>query len=148
MPRPPIPRFVERVPQITYFKPAGVPLRQLEEVALTVDELEALRLKDLEGLEQEEAAERMGIARTTFRRVLVSARSKIADALVHGKAISIQGGPIAVSYRLVCADCGRELELPCRWEQGGQGFTCHHCGSTRILRAGGHRHRRGRPWPT
>lgn len=93
MPRPPIPRLVKHIPRVTYFKPAGIPLRVLAEVGLTVDELEAVRLKDLEGLEQEEAAARMGIARTTFRRVLVSARAKIADALVTGKAIRIEGGP-------------------------------------------------------
>ncbi|MEW6546119.1 MAG: DUF134 domain-containing protein [Bacillota bacterium] len=98
MPRPPIPRFVEHIPEVTYFKPAGIPLRQLEEVELTVDELEAIRLKDMEGLEQEEAAARMGIARTTFRRVLVSGRAKVAEALVQGKAIRIQGGAFTPAH--------------------------------------------------
>jgi predicted DNA-binding protein (UPF0251 family) len=83
---------VEFLPDITYFKPAGVPLRQLEEVILTVEELEAIRLKDLEGLEQEECAERMGISRPTFFRIINSARSKVAEALVKGKAIRIEGG--------------------------------------------------------
>lgn len=92
MPRPPKWRIVEFLPDVTYFKPAGVPLRQLEEVILTVEELEAIRLKDLEGLEQEECAERMGISRPTFFRIINSARSKIADALVKGKAIRIEGG--------------------------------------------------------
>ncbi len=60
------------VPEVTYFKPAGVPMRLLEEVWLSVDEAEAIRLKDLEGLEQEEGADRMGISRPTFQRILVS----------------------------------------------------------------------------
>jgi len=96
LPRRPKDRQVEFLPAHTYFKPAGVPARELEEEWLTVEELEALRLKDLEGLEQEECAERMGVARTTFRRVLVSAREKISRALVEGRAIRIEGG----NYRL------------------------------------------------
>ena len=88
-------RRVGFVPQATYFKPAGVPLRALEEVALTVEEAEAIRLKDLEGLEQEECSERMRISRPTFHRVLQSARRKVAEALVNGKALRIDGGNFA-----------------------------------------------------
>lgn len=75
-----------------YFKPAGIPLRELEEVALTVAELEALRLVDLEDLDQEDAAKKMEISRKTLWRELQSARKKVVDALVKGKAIQIQGG--------------------------------------------------------
>ena len=85
-------RRVAFMPGVTYFKPAGIPLRVLEEVRLSVEEAEALRLKDLEGLEQEQGAERMNISRPTFQRVLASARKKIADALLNGKAIRIEGG--------------------------------------------------------
>ncbi|MBM7854620.1 putative DNA-binding protein (UPF0251 family) [Desulfohalotomaculum tongense] len=92
MPRPPKCRRVEFVPEITYFKPAGVPLLNLEEMALTVEELEAIRLKDLEGLEQEVCAERMQVSRPTFHRILAAARNKVAQALVQGKAIRIEGG--------------------------------------------------------
>ena len=74
MARPTKWRRVAFVPQVTYFKPAGIPLRALEEVGLTVEELEAIRLKDVEGLQQEECAERMRISRPTFHRVLESAR--------------------------------------------------------------------------
>lgn len=95
MPRPFCPRHVEWTPGVTYFKPAGVPLRLLEEVALTLDELEALRLADLEGLYQEEAADRMKISRPTFGRIVESARRKVADALAHGKALRVQGGVVA-----------------------------------------------------
>jgi predicted DNA-binding protein (UPF0251 family) len=92
MPRPPKCRRVEFLPNVTYFKPAGIPLRALEDVCLSVEEAEAVRLKDLEGLEQEQSAERMNISRPTFQRVLASARQKIADAILNGKAIRIEGG--------------------------------------------------------
>ncbi|MTI79316.1 MAG: DUF134 domain-containing protein [Firmicutes bacterium] len=92
MPRPPKCRRVGFVPEVTYFKPAGVPLVNLEEITLTVEELEAIRLKDLEGLEQEDCADKMNVSRPTFHRILVAARNKIALALVEGKAIRIEGG--------------------------------------------------------
>jgi len=92
MPRPRLRRRVGFQPGINYFKPAGVPLMQLEEVVLGVDELEAVRLKDLEGMEQEEAAKKMAISQPTFHRLLLEARNKIAKALVEGKAIKVEGG--------------------------------------------------------
>ncbi len=92
MPRPRRCRRVWFEPNITYFKPARVPLRHLEEVILTVDEFESIRLKDLEGLDQIEAAKKMNISQPTFFRLLNSARKKIADAVVNGKAIKIEGG--------------------------------------------------------
>jgi uncharacterized protein len=97
MPRPRQCRRVARLPNATYYKPRGVPLRTLEQVALTVDELEAIRLADLEGLYQEEAAQRMNVSRQTFGRIITEAHKKIADALVYGKALSIDGGPIEVT---------------------------------------------------
>jgi predicted DNA-binding protein (UPF0251 family) len=96
MPRPPKRRRVEFVPEVTVFKPAGIPLVDMEEETLLLEELEALRLKDLEGLEQEECADRMQVSRPTFQRVLSSAREKVSRALVEGKAIRIEGG----TYRL------------------------------------------------
>jgi len=92
MPRPRRCRRVWLEPSVTYFKPAGIPVRELEEVVLTVDEFEAIRLKDLEGLEQEEASKKMNISQPTFFRLLDSARKKIADAIINGKAIKIEGG--------------------------------------------------------
>jgi predicted DNA-binding protein (UPF0251 family) len=79
-------------PGFTYFKPAGIRLRELDESILSVDEYEAIRLKDLERLEQEDAAKKMNISQPTFHRLLLSARKKITDAIVNGKAIKIQGG--------------------------------------------------------
>lgn len=89
MPRPIKPRRVFFTPNVTYFKPRAVPLSILEEVNLSVDELEALRLYDLEGLEQEKAAKKMKISQSTMQRILTSARKKVSQALIEGKAIKI-----------------------------------------------------------
>jgi len=94
MPRPVQPRKIDFVPRITCFKPAGVPRLELEEVALTLDELEAVRLADFNGLYQEAAAPKMDISRSAFARTLESARRKIADALIHGKSLKLEGGPV------------------------------------------------------
>jgi len=85
-------RFVESKPEVTYFKPRAIPLSELEEVCLTVEEIETLKLKFLEKLEQEQAAKKMKVSRTTFWRILSSAGEKISDALINGKAIRIEGG--------------------------------------------------------
>lgn len=92
MPRPRLRRRVWFQPNITYFKPAGIRMVNLEESILTVDEFEAVRLKDFLGLEQEQAAKKMNISQPTFHRLLLEARKKIADALTNGKAIRIEGG--------------------------------------------------------
>ncbi len=92
MPRPRLFRRVMFQPNVTYFKPIGVRMAGLEETVVTVDEFEAVRLKDLLGLGQEEAAKKMDISQPTFHRLVLGARKKIADALVNGKAIKIEGG--------------------------------------------------------
>ena len=92
MPRPITPRRIGFQPDVTYFKPAGKKLIELEETILSMEEFEAIRLKDLEGLEQEEAAKKMNVSQPTFNRVLKSGRKKIAEAIVKGKAIRIEGG--------------------------------------------------------
>ncbi len=92
MPRPRIFRRVWFQPNTTYFKPAGIKMVELLETVLTVDEFEAVRLKDFLGLEQEKAAKKMKISQPTFHRLLLTARKKIADAIVNGKAIRIEGG--------------------------------------------------------
>jgi len=107
MPRPRQCRRVAQMPQATYYKPRGVPLRTLEQVALTVDELEAMRLADLEGLYQEAAAQQMNVSRQTFGRIVEAARKKVADALVNGKALSIEGGPVEVAEQAGSKPCGR-----------------------------------------
>ena len=96
MSRPCCLRKIGFMPDATYFKPAGVPLRVLEEVVVTLDEVEALRLADLNGLYQEKAAKQMKVSRATFARIVESARCKVADALIHGKALRLEGGTIIV----------------------------------------------------
>ena len=90
MPRPCRRRNIVGTPATTYYKPAGVPLRTMERVTLELDEFEALRLADAERLEQEQAARRMGISQPTFSRILARARTKVAQALVKGRAIAIR----------------------------------------------------------
>ena len=94
MPRPHKPRSIRHEATAVYFKPAGVPLRDLEEVALGRDELEALRLADLEGLSQEETGALMNVSRATAGRILASARRKAALALVRGHAVRVDGGVV------------------------------------------------------
>ena len=92
MARPIKPRRVLFDPDVVYFKPRAVPLSMLEEIDLNADELEALRLCDLNDLEQKEAAKKMKISQSTLQRILTSARKKVAEALVEGKAIKIRKG--------------------------------------------------------
>lgn len=134
MPRPRICRRVQCEPGFTYFKPRGVPLAHLENVNLAVDEFEAIRLNDLEGLEQTAAAEKMRISQPTFHRILESARKKMADALINGKAIRIEGGDYAAAStrEFSCEDCGYE------WEESrgtGRPNNCPRCSSTCIHRS-------------
>lgn len=89
MPRPPCPRHITHRPPATYFKPAGIPLRDLEEIELAADELEALRLADVEDLYHTEAAKRMRVSRQTFDRIVRSARRKVSGALVRAQALRI-----------------------------------------------------------
>ena len=111
MPRPGKFRRICQKPAADYYKPRGIPLSILEHVNLTFDELEAIRLADLEGLYQEAAAEQMNVSRQTFGRIIESAHKKIADALVNGKALSIDGGKIEMDNSDAMCDfrrrCGR-----------------------------------------
>jgi len=134
MPRPIKWRQVAFVPEVTYFKPAGVPARFLERVALSVEELEAIRLKDLERLQQEECAQRMRISRPTFHRVLESARQKVADALIKGKAVRIEGGNFALaSQRFRCRRDGHEWRVPFEAVASGLPLACPRCASPSVL---------------
>jgi predicted DNA-binding protein (UPF0251 family) len=134
------------MPGVTHFKPAGVPLRSLEEVRITVEEAEALRLKDLEGLEQEQGAKNMNISRPTFQRVLSSARGKIADALLSGKAIRIEGGNFEMApVRFRCTN-GHEWNIPFDDAINEQPRYCPVCNTTNAVPLQafrGHRHIHG-----
>jgi predicted DNA-binding protein (UPF0251 family) len=94
MPRPCCLRQIGWKPPAGLFKPAGIPTCALEQVTLTLDEVEALRLADLNGLYQEQAAEQMQVSRPTFSRIIEQARRKVADALIHGKALRLEGGAV------------------------------------------------------
>jgi len=89
MVRPRLCRRIRFNPNITYFKPQGVPMRFLEMVELTTEEAEALRLRNIQDLEQEEAAKKMNTSQSTYQRILSSAYKKITEALIEGKAIKI-----------------------------------------------------------
>jgi predicted DNA-binding protein (UPF0251 family) len=128
MPRPVKCRRIELQPDVELFKPRGIPATMLEEVVLSFEELEAVRLKDLEGLDQAAAAIRMDVSRPTFQRILHSSRIKISDALVNGKAIRIEGGNYAVIGDICrCRMCGH------RWKNGKTIF-CPACAGRDIER--------------
>lgn len=89
MPRPRLCRRIGFNPDVTYFKPQGIPIRQLEEVLLTAEEVEALRLKNVQDLDQANCARKMNTSTSTFQRILYSANKKITLAIIDGKAIKI-----------------------------------------------------------
>ncbi|MEA3296112.1 MAG: DUF134 domain-containing protein [Patescibacteria group bacterium] len=89
MPRPRLYRKIRFNPDITYFKPQGAPMRFLDMVELTAEEVEALRLKNDKNLDQNEAAKMMKTSRSTFQRILISAYKKVTNAIIEGKAIKI-----------------------------------------------------------
>ncbi|HUV44343.1 MAG TPA: DUF134 domain-containing protein [Dehalococcoidales bacterium] len=157
MGRPPLWRRVNNIPDVPYFKPAGVPLTALEEVQLSVEEVEAIRLKDLERLAQEGCAQRMSVSRTTFARILTSARQKMADALLHGKAIRIDGGNFQLALQHFRCNRGHEWDVPFEVMVNTPPRFCPACNTQNILstqlpgpgrgRSGrGRRHRGGRNW--
>ena len=114
MARPRNCRRVGALPGSEYFKPRGIPLSMLEEITLSVDEFEAIRLADLENLYQEEAADKMKVSRPTFGRIIESAHKKVAEALVKGKALKIDGGDFEVVAirKFRCSGCRHTWELP------------------------------------
>jgi predicted DNA-binding protein (UPF0251 family) len=123
-------------PDISYFKPRGIPMFDLEEVRLTVDEREAIRLSDLMGMSHEEAGSLMGVSRATFGRIIQRARKAVADALINGKAINVEGG----NYKLVsktrvfaCANCSHEWEEPLGT---GRPKGCPSCNDNNFHRIG------------
>ena len=134
MARPRNCRRVGSMPESNYFKPRGIPLSMLEEVILTVDECEAIRLADLESLYQEQAAEKMKVSRQTFGRIIESAHKKVAEALVQGKALKIEGGEfeMASMRKFRCYDCQHSWELP---YGTGRPEDCPSCKSGNIQRA-------------
>jgi uncharacterized protein len=124
MPRPKCCRQIGEAPGKNCFRPEGA--ASCGEVLLTLDEYEAIRLADLEGLYQEQAAIRMNVSRQTFGRIVEAARRKVADVLVHGKTLRIEGGPVATREEVpvLCPRCHRALGLSCG---NGSEAACPHC---------------------
>jgi len=136
MVRPQKERRVAFNPEISYFKPRGIPMFDLEEVCLTVDQREAIRLSDLLGMSHEEAGRHMGVSRATFGRIIQRARQTVADALINGKAINVEGG----NYQLIerarifyCPDCEYEWQEPMGT---GRPEHCPACRSNDFYRVG------------
>jgi predicted DNA-binding protein (UPF0251 family) len=155
MSRPVKLRYVAALPGASFFKPAGIPAALLQSVRLSLEEIEAIRLKDLEGLEQEECAEKMQISRPTFHRVLESGRGKLADALVNGKAIQIEGGNFGLpQQRFKCTNDGHEWDVPFKVLAGRTPLSCPVCSGANIQplplpqfgMGWGRGFRRGRRW--
>ncbi len=127
-------RKIENVPSVLNFVPSEKETEGLKNT-LKMEELEAIRLKDLEGLEQGECAERMEVSRPTFQRILISAREKIADSLINGKAINVEGGNFTRNICPVkCMDCGKIwMESFENLESIKNGkYTCPACGSLKV----------------
>ena len=128
-------RKIENIPTVPYFVPSEKDIDEIPGNVLKLEELEAVRLKDLEGLEQEECAQKMQVSRPTFQRILISAREKITDSLVNGKTLKIEGGNFTRNICPVkCEDCGKEwsesfekLEIIKNGE-----YTCPSCGSSHV----------------
>lgn len=108
-------------------------MAELEEVRLLVEEAEAIRLKDLEGLEQEDCAAKMSISRSTFSRVLDTARQKVADALLNGKAIRIEGGNFEMATRRFRCLQGHEWDVPFETLISAPPEFCPRCNTPNIM---------------
>lgn len=144
MPRPVKWRKVSFIPGVRYFIPTGVPKCELEENILKIEELEAMRLKDLEGLEQEDCADRMEVSRQTFQRILLTAREKVTDALINGKAVRIEGGNFTSNICPVkCQACQKEwAESYENYQKIVEGtYQCPSCGSKDVTCRFGKRNR-------
>lgn len=127
-------RHIASQPGVTYFKPRGIPLSELEEVVLALDETEALRLADLEGLYHDAAAARMKVSRQTFGNIVHAAHRKVAEAIVQGKALKIEGGAYHMEEhrKFVCNGCGHPWELP---YGTGRPSACPQCKGTDVQRS-------------
>lgn len=130
MARPKKFRRVEFFPESTYFVPWGKRKCEIEEITLKVEELEAMRLKDIEELNQEECAKKMQVSRQTFQNIIDVARKKVALSLTEGKAIRISGGHYTTKLcKFKCLDCGEIYEI--KYEQDR--IKCPICGSSKVM---------------
>ncbi len=140
MPRPQKKRIVHRPPVHTGFKPTGIRAGFLQALPLALDELEAIRLADYAGLDHAESALEMEISRSTFSRLVERARHKVAEFLIEGRHLQIEGGEIHFQRNLIrCRECGHMLNININSDQ----TTCPSCGSKDLIDlAGGFGHGR------
>ncbi len=140
MPRPQNNRIVSKPPIYVEFKPIGIPGISLKKINLTLDEYEAIRLADYKGFTHEEASDQMDISRSTFSRLIETARKKFADFMINGKILSIDGGNIHFSNNIIrCLDCGYMFKT----KIGASLLNCPDCDSINLLNlAGGFGHGR------
>ncbi|MFO8112591.1 MAG: DUF134 domain-containing protein [Desulfosalsimonadaceae bacterium] len=134
MGRPHKKRFVSHNPGVSYFKPRGIPMVKLSESRLAIDECEALRLADYMGYSHEEAGEEMGVSRATFGRIIEKARKTVADALINGKAIRIEGGNyqfVDGERRFACSCCNYDWVMECGTPRPD---ACPECGEKEVER--------------
>jgi len=103
--RPAIKKIVSTVPLYAYFKPQGIPMTKLKIETLSLEEIEALKLKDVENLKQEVAAAKMGISRSTFQRIIKSARYKLVKSIIEGKALKVEGGNYIPEKDIIKKQC-------------------------------------------
>lgn len=130
MSRPEKCRRVEYFPRHTYFVPLNTNSSIFDEVVLKIEELEAMRLKDIEKLNQEECAERMNISRQTFQIIISNAREKVTLALTQGNAIHITGGNYVINKcELKCTTCGEIFKLGINDDK----LICPKCGGSEII---------------
>lgn len=122
-------RRINQPPNFKNFKPSGIPRKLLKTIAITIDEYEAIRLADYHGLEHLQAAEKMAISRPTFTRLIEKARHKIAQAIVDGMELVVEGGNVEFTNTLRrCRDCGDEKVSP--YNESIE--DCPECGSENI----------------
>jgi len=112
MPRPRSDRIVQMPPLFSEFKPIGVAGKLLKQTILSLDEYEAFRLADYIGLSHAEAADEMEISRSTFTRLIEKARRKVADLIIQGNLLTIEGGNIHFRKNIIrCNDCGYMFKI-------------------------------------
>lgn len=130
MPRRKRRRTVTKEPPVSVYKPAGIPAKDLDEILITIDEFEAVKLADFEKLSQRDASIIMKVSQPTFNRILSSARSKIAEGLVQGSVLRIEGGRYILADgtgQLECMDCGSSVDM-----SSDNKSVCKKCGSTKL----------------
>jgi len=134
MSRPKNNRIVYQPPYYSEFKPSGVSSKSLEEIQLSLDEFEAIRLADLLGMSHEEAANEMGISRSTFSRLIVQSRKKIASFFYQEKLLTVSGGNVHFRQNSIkCSSCGHMFTIDIRTKV----TSCPACGSKNLVNFAG-----------